>query len=93
MAKDQAITRDELIDVLAVFYHGRLRLEFQNINNSIDNVDGQLSMVEKRLAVVEVELRGVKDNIKGLNAEFSDMPSWKEFKKLERNVDRFNPIS
>jgi len=100
MAKEKAITRDDLVDLLAEFYHDRLRPEFEKVNSrlgrvegQLNNMEGRLAGVEKRLTAVEAELKGVKNDIKGLTGEFSDTPSRKEFKNLEGKVDRFHPTS
>ena len=64
IVKYKAIIRDELNDVLAEFYHGRLRPEFQKLNKSLGKIEYRLKKVEKQLTEVEVELKGAENNIK-----------------------------
>ena len=90
MVRNKLLTKDDLLDILAEFYHERLRPDFEKVNKGLDKMAGRLEKVKKGLTVVEVELRGIKDNLKGLTAEFLDMPSRREFKRLKQKVERFH---
>ena len=84
MTDNKPLTKDDLTDVLAEFFHGRLKPEFEAIDQRFDKV-------ESRLDKVETELMGVKDEIRGLKADLSDTLTRKEFGELKTKVYRHHP--
>lgn len=104
MAKNNHLTKDDLLDTLVKFYKGQIKPDFikletkinkrfDGVNKRFDGVDKRLDRVEERLDGVEVELRYVKDEIKGVKSELSTTPSLKQFNTLKRKVDRHHPAN
>jgi predicted nucleic acid-binding Zn-ribbon protein len=104
MAKQKGLTKEDLLETLAEFYHGRLKPEFddvrkemrdgfQAVNRRFQEVDNRFQEIDKRFDKVDSELSGIKDEIDGLKAELSDVPNKKEFNELKARVDRYHPSS
>ena len=93
MAKDEALTKDNLLDVLAEFFDGLVKPEFNRVGQRFDKIDKNFELVENRLANINLEIKGLKNEVNGLKAEFSTSPSREEFNKLKQQVDRYHPTS
>ncbi len=100
MTDNNPLTKDDLTDVLAEFFHGRLKPEFETIdeqfvmvNKRFDKVESRLDKVDNRLSNVETELMGAKDEIRGLKADLSVTLTRKEFGELKTKVYRHHPLN
>jgi len=88
MAKTKPLTKNDLLDVLAEFYTGHLKPEFEEIKR---NTDGRFEEVNQKIDLLTTEMNWVKQELKGLTGEFSKMVSMKEFNKLRQRVDGYHP--
>ena len=48
MVRNKLLTKDDLLDILAEFYHERLRPDFEKVNKGLDKMESRLEKVKKR---------------------------------------------
>ena len=88
------LTKDDVLDVLAEFYHGTIKPDLENLKKEILITRQEAKKDNKTLGNdLKNEIRWLKDDLTGLNTEFSNTLSRQEFNEIKSKVDRHHPTN
>ena len=74
------------LDTLTEFYHELIKPQFDRLNDKIDLISGDVQEIKQDTQELKVRVNHLEDQFDGLKAEFSNVPSRKEFNDLKSEV-------
>lgn len=82
--RDKSLTKNDILDVLAEFYEGRLKGEFEDLGKEMR---AGFNSVAKEFRVIKTDIVFIKRDIQDIKADRFDTPTRQEFNKLKSKVE------